>query len=144
MKNLFLFALLTMMCVFNSSCKDDDDDHNDDAAVEYHAHIMSPDAEDKNVGDDIHIHVNFEEHDGATIHHVNVKIYNKDDNSIIIFDEPSEAHVHADGTHEVHGDVTLDGDVLEHTDWIMEAKAWGHEAGEHEVMETVEFHVHPE
>ena len=144
MKKLLLFALLAVMCVFNSSCKDHDDDHNDDAAVEYHAHIMSPDATDKNVGDDIHIHVNFEEPDGATIHHVNVKIYNKDDNSIVIFDEPSEAHVHADGTYEVHGDVTLDGDVLAHTDWVMEAKAWGHEAGEGEVMETVEFHVHPE
>lgn len=37
--------------------------------------------------------------------------------------------------------LTLDVDA--HTDWIVEAKAWGHEAGAAEGMETIEFHVHP-
>ncbi|MFT5168360.1 MAG: hypothetical protein ACI8P3_003603, partial [Saprospiraceae bacterium] len=34
--------------------------------------------------------------------------------------------------------------VMEDTDWILEAKVWGHEGGVGEVMESIEFHVHPE
>ena len=77
---------------------------------------------------------------------MNVKIYNEDDPTIVVFDEPADAHVHAEnGKHELHADLILDNSagVEGHSNWILEAKVWGHEAGEAEVTETIKFHVHP-
>ena len=112
------------------------------AGSDYHIHIHSPNTDDKNVGDEFMLHVEVEDHNGATIHHVNVKIYNKADNSEVLYDGPADAHVHQDGgSYELMESIKLD--VEGHTDWIVEAKAWGHMAGMGEVMETLEFHVHP-
>ena len=49
------------------------------------------------------------------------------------------------GTYSYHGDFILSNDngVEAHSDWVLEAKVWGHGAGEQEVMESIEFHVHP-
>ena len=142
-KLFLLFGLFVVM-----SCGDDDVMEDDDvmATPIYKATIMSPDDTDKKVGDMIHIHVNFDEENMSTIHHVNVRIYQKGDESIEIFNGPDEAHVHVDAGHyELHADVNLDAaaGVMGHTDWIIEAKIWGHEAGSAEVIETREFHVHP-
>jgi len=146
MKKFFYLFLLAGFVGF-VACDKEDTDHNDDMDTpEYHAHINSPSTDDKHVGDTIHVHVDFEEHDGLTVHHVNVKIYNEADPTIIAFDGPANAHVHSEtGLYEFHADVILNGDagVVEHTDWILEAKVWGHEAGLAEVTETLQFHVHP-
>lgn len=145
MKKLWFLMFSLGMLVFVACDKDDDDHTHDDATTDYEAHIHSPDAEDKKVDDMIHLHVEFHEHDGGKVHHVNVKIYEKDNPDNVIYDAPSDAHVHADGTHEHHADFMLNADngVEGHTDWVIEAKVWGHEAGEHEKVATKEFHVHP-
>lgn len=141
------FLLLIGMFIV-ASCGDDDVMEDDDmtTAPVYKVAIMSPDDSDKKVGDAIHLHVNFDEESMMTIHHVNVRIYKKGDESLEIFNGPETAHVHDDSGHyELHADVNLDATtgVEEHTDWVMEAKIWGHEAGAAEVLETLEFHVHP-
>ena len=138
-----MILLLASCTIFVSSCKDDDDDHDHDtdATLVYHARIMSPDTTDKNVGDTLHLHVVFEEHNMETVHHVNFRIYEDGNESNELYNGPSEAHVHQAEKFELHDDITLD--VAEHSDWIMEAKIWGHTAGEHEVIETKKFHVHP-
>jgi len=128
--------------------EDDDDSHGEDghgddgdAGSNYSISIMSPDAEDKKKGDEIHLHVNFEEVNMGTVHHVNVRIYNKADGTEI-YSEPTEAHVHEeDGLYEWHDDIKLD--VEGHTDWILEAKVWGHDDLEGELTKSIEFHVHP-
>ncbi|MEM9821091.1 MAG: hypothetical protein AAF985_08465 [Bacteroidota bacterium] len=120
--------------------------------LEFHVHpnhpnyvidVQSPTTDDKNVGDEVDINVNFKDMHGGTVHHIKVLIYNKADNTQVIYDGPADAHVH-----EEDGDYTytdkLDLAVDAHTDWIVEVKAWGHEAGAHEKVETVEFHVHPQ
>lgn len=138
MKNIAYFALLILMLSVFAACEET---VTPEETFAYHAHIMSPDAADKHVGDTIHVHIEFEEHSGNTVHHVNVRIYNKADNTEI-YNQPDNAHVHEDsGTYSFHDDVVLNVDP--HTDWILQAKVWGMEDGEGEAMETVEFHVHP-
>ena len=154
MKFLKYFTLLLFSILLFTACdKDKEEDHDDDhmhgedIEYEYHAHINSPSAADKNVGDSIHLHVTFESHSGETVHHVNAKVYNKSDNSIVLFDGPTEAHVHGStGEYELHEDIALNATtgVEGHSDWIVEARVWATEAGEGEVIETLEFHVHPE
>jgi len=148
MKKLFRiqFLLLGLIVVAAVSCKDDDDHHDDDpTGFDYHAHIMSPNAQDKHVGDTIHIHVEFEDHNGGTVHHVSVEIRNADTDSVI-YSQPSDAHVHAStGEYEWHDDFVLSNanGVEEHTDWILEAKVWSHNKGDDEVSSQIAFHVHP-
>ena len=144
MKNLIIPVLLLTTTLFFVACdKDDDTTHMTD--FDYHAHIHSPNADNKMVGDTIHIHVDFESLTGETVHHVNVRIYNADDDTEI-YNEPATAHVHeTSGTYSWHDDFVLSeaNGVEGHTNWVLEAKVWGHEAGEGEASETVEFHVHP-
>ena len=131
-----------------ASCGGDDIDYG------YQATIMSPSVDDKNVGDSIHIHVNFESTTGEVVHNVAVKIYDVMDHLNIIYDYHS--HVHSSTLFEHHADVVLDAatGVIAHTDWILEAKVYGpeeegeehehgEEAEEHTVIETIQFHVHP-
>ena len=145
MKKLFIFTFILSGLYF-TACKDAPLTHmHGDDDPEYHVHIMSPNTDDKHVGDTIHIHVNFDSHTMETVHHVKVRIYNKADMTEI-YNMPSTAHVHeTDGEYEFHDDFILSdaNGVNGHTDWILEAKVWGHMAGEHEVIETREFHVHP-
>jgi len=145
MKRIFFFlALLATTSAF-VSCDKDDDDHMDDP--QYSITFNGPITEDKKVNDEMHVHIDFISGNNMTIHHVNVKIYNKEDNTIEIFNGPASAHVHEEsGKYELHTDLNLTGanGVVAHTDWVVEAKVWGHEAGAAEVTEMVEFHVHEE
>lgn len=146
-KRLFFFLALFASITFLTSCDKDDDDAMMDTDPEYSITINSPSTDDKNLNDDIHIHVDFESATEQTVHHVNVRIYNKDDNTLEIYNGPGEAHVHeSSGKYEHHADFSLTeaNSVSAHSDWILEAKVWGHEAGAAEVTKTIEFHVHPE
>lgn len=121
---------------------------DDDVSTEpiYSIQIMSPVALDKKVGDAIHIRVNFDEASMETLHHVNVQIYEKGKPANVIYSGPSIAHVHEESGHyELHADVSLDEDagVVEHTDWILKARVWGHDAGVAETADSIAFHVHP-
>ena len=136
MKNYFL--ILLAIGFFVAGC-DKDDDGDTMTPPDYTVQIMQPSADDKAVGESIHIHVNFDEAEQTTIHHVRVTITNKADGTVL-YTGPSAAHVHEEtGHHEHHDDVTLNVDAG--TEWILEAKVWGHEAGLAEVAETVEFKV---
>jgi len=138
-KLLFVFTLALLI----GSCNQDDP--NPTVSFNYSAKINSPSVDDKQVGNSIHIHVDFESLTGETVHHVNVRIYNKD-TSEEIYNKPNVAHIHeTTGKFEFHDDFILDlsNGVTGHTDWILEAKVWGHESGVEEESSQVEFHVHP-
>lgn len=127
------------------ACDKDDEEHMDDVVVDYEVHIHSPNAEMKMLNDMIHLHVEFHDHNGGIVHHANVKIYEDGNPDNIVFNGPDEAHVHEEsGTYELHADFMLNADngIEAHKDYVLEAKVWGHEAGTHEKMETVTFHVH--
>jgi hypothetical protein len=78
----------------------------------------------------------FEEHNGLTIHNVNVRIYNKDTGTEI-FNKPSSSHQHAEGEYVLEDELELT--TAGH--YVMEAKVWGHDDGVAETVESVEFHV---
>ncbi|MEM1320087.1 MAG: hypothetical protein AAGG75_07495 [Bacteroidota bacterium] len=144
MKKIIFFSLLSLSLFF-VACDNDDEATPMTTDLGYHAHIMSPSADNKHVGDTIHIHVNFESHAGEVVHNVQVRIYNKD-NDTEIFNGPDEGHVHeTSGKYSFHKDFVLSeaNGVTGHSNWVLEAKVWGHHASEGEAMETVEFHVHP-
>lgn len=132
MKKLLFLSLLASLFVFNA-CKDDDDTTND---PEYHITIESPDTTEKAVGDELDIHVHFSEHNGETVHHINVRIYEKDSGTEI-YNKPTEAHVHATGEYNFEDKLTLT--TAGH--YVLEAKVWGHDDGLAEVTESIEFHV---
>ncbi len=140
MKNYFFLVLLFSCFIGFNACSDDDMEQMD--TPDYHAHINSPNADDKKVGDKINIEINFEDHNGGTVHHVKVRIVNAADGTEI-YKKPNEAHVHeTSGKYTYSDELTLNVDA--HTDWLLIAKVWGHEAGAHEVSDTLGFHVHPQ
>jgi len=139
------FAILTILaaCNKNEATVIDVDKHTDE--MNYSVMIMKPDTSMKMLGDTMHMHVNFSEADGKTIHHVNVKIYQKDNPTNVIYNMPTDAHIHdMDGSYEHHDDLILSmaNGVVGHKDYVMEAKIWGHDAGAYEQMMSREFHIH--
>ncbi len=149
MKNLFFLSLL-LTTVFFIVCDKDDDDHNHGTNTEYdyHAQIMMPDTSAKHMNGSIHLHVVFESHAGEPVHNVNVRIYEMGNESNVIYDMPTEPHIHAtSGTHEHHDDFDLTeaNGLFPHSNWVLEAKVWGMKSETDGLAtETLMFHVHPE
>lgn len=145
MKKLIL-SLFVLTLVFSNCKKDDDnnDEHHMTTDLDYTAKIMSPNNDPKQLDGSIHIHAIVESATKQTVHHAKIKIYNKADNTIIAYEKPDEAHVHqTDGKYELHDDLDLStaNKFTSNSDWIIEVKAWGHEAGEGEIMKKTEFHI---
>ncbi len=141
MKKFFFLSVLMLvgLTVFTSCDKDDEEDGHSDTMPEYSIMIMQPNADNKVVGDSMHIHIEVSEATDMTIHHVKFRIYSKADDTEV-YSGPSDAHVHEmSGSYSYHDDFVLDVDAG--SEWVLEAKVWGHEAGSAEVTQTVEFAV---
>ncbi len=130
-KFLFLSLLAALFTV--AACKDDDNATKDPS---YHIHIDSPGATAKAVGETLQIKVDFEDENGGTVHHINVRIHNKDTN-VEIYNKPTSAHVHASKTYLFEDTLPL----TEAGTWVLEAMVWGEDDGTFEKMESVEFQV---
>ena len=140
MKKYFLL-LLAISAVAFMGCNNDDDD-NVDGPPEYTIEIISPNTDDKHNGDDLTVKIRVTEKNNKTIHHFSARIYQEGDESVVLMPAESDKHVHEeDGDYTFEKTITLS--VTGHHDYILEAKAWGHEAGLAEVVETISFHVHP-
>lgn len=141
--DLFNFGLtlifLTGLILSGHSCNEEDD-HHMDGQPDYHIHILSPDPTSYLAGETLNVKLMFEDHNGGVVHHINVRIYNVSTMEEIYY-APLEAHVHAAEEYLFEDQLVLDVDPA--SDWILEAKVWGHEDGLAEVSETVQFHVHP-
>lgn len=133
--------------VFITACdRDEDHDHNNELTeFDYRISINSPSTEDKYFEDSIHLHIDFISDKGATVHHVNVKIYDKLSGDEV-YNAPEEAHVHEqNGIYSWHDDfeLTQANGIKEGGDYIIDAKVWGHTAELEEVVASIEFHVQP-
>jgi hypothetical protein len=140
MKYVYVALCLTGSIAF-LSCDKDDDPMVDE--FEYHAHVHAPNSSAKPLGDTLEIEIEFESHTGMTIHHINVRIYDKTSGTQL-YSKPADAHVHeSDGEYTFEDTFilsTLNG-VVPNVDLVLEAKVWGHDEGVSEVAEKVEFHV---
>jgi hypothetical protein len=133
----FIKVLLMLIAGFAFfSCGEEDHETEE---FNYEITFMQPSQEDKQAGESIHIHINFDESNAKTVHHINVVI--KDvANGTELYSKPDVAHVHQeDGHYEHHDDFVLDVDP--DTDLLIEAKVWGHEAGVAEETKSIQFHV---
>lgn len=136
---IYLIPLVVIIAFF--SCHTHE--HHEEIDYKYHAHIHSPNADDRNINDTISISVLFESHAGKTVHNISVRIYEKKSETDIF--NKSE-HVHAtDGEYNFKEDFVLSevNGVKAHSNYILEAKVWGHKQDEGLETEIVEFHVHP-
>ncbi len=140
MKNIFLLIIFSLIAFL--ACNDD---HSTDTGYDYHAHIHSPlDTMQVKFGDSLKIDVTFESHTGKTVHHINIKILNKDTNEEV-YSMPVDSHVNAKveydfidyiGIHSANG-------FGPNTRWVLKALVWGEEDGEDEESSQVEFTVIP-
>jgi len=132
--------MLLALSFLTFSCSDNDgDEHNHEEETTYTVAIMSPAAVEQAAGESVHIHVNFDEINEGTIHHINVKITNETTGEVI-YDKPEIAHIHeSSGHYEWHDDFILDVD--NDSNLLLSAKVWGHEAGVAEVIEDISFDV---
>jgi len=141
MKNVLFLALIFNL-VFITSCGDDEEPT---LVFDYSNVVNSPDSSDKNVDDTIDISIDFESATGEPVHHVNVRIYNVATNEEV-YNMPTDAHVHDLSGKFTYTDsfvLSNANGVMAHSDWMLETKVWGHEAGAEEVIESIPFHVHP-
>lgn len=139
MKHLIYLIPIVILAFF--SC--DTHEHHEEVDYKYHAHIQSPNTDDRNLNDTINISVLFESHAGETVHNISVRIYEKDSKTDVF--KKSE-HVHAtDGKFTFSEDFALSetNGIKAHSNYILEAKVWGHEDNEGLESEMIEFHVHP-
>ena len=142
MRNLFLLSILVIL--FAGSCKEDEPIPQE-TDFAYQIMIETPTTDDKHVDDFMQIKAIFESQTGQTVHHVNIRIVSLDGNTEI-YNKPNEAHVHAtNGSFTFEDDFELSNanGVMEHTDWVLEAMVWGEIDGLDEVIQKVQFHVHP-
>ncbi len=142
---LAIMAVVTMAACKKEYTVVEPDMHHGSSDMHYAIAIMKPDTSMKMMDSTMHIHVRFTEKDNKTVHHVKVKIYQTDNPSNVIYDMPTDAHVHAtNGQYDHHDDLVLSASngVVGHKNYTLEAKVWGHEVGKHEVTVTRGFHIH--
>lgn len=134
-----IFFTTFMTLVFMLSCKKD----TVVVAYEYHAHIMEPSSAAKNLGNVLHIHIEFESHTGEAVEHINIRIFNKV-TQIIVYDQPADSHVgNSSDTYDFEDQVILStANGFSTGDWVLEARVWGVEHEQDQVVERVEFHIH--
>ncbi len=139
MKTLFLSAL-AFVSIALASCKNTDDP----VSYDYHSHIMQPSTADKNIGEVLSIAVEFESHTGEAVEHINIRIHNKA-NTVEVYNKPDDPHVDSGvSVYEFEDQIVLSAaNGFTAGDWVLVATVWGKDEGQDEVVETVEFHVHP-
>ncbi len=117
------YSIIVFISVYSLSCSDD---HGHSGDYEYHAHIISPNDSLYKLNDSVQIDVNFESHTGLTVHHVNIRIYNKSTGGEV-YNQPSLAHVHATTGQYIFRDsiiLTPAQGFLSGSNWILEARVW--------------------
>lgn len=133
------------------SCKDD---HNhEDTDYGYSVDIVSPPidtnegvnlAADKKVGQTLAVKVDFTSATGEKVHNIAVRIYKVGEETTLAHDFHNHVHVDATYSYEEKIELTDANSIGAHSDWVLEAKVWGHEEGLQEMVKTIGFQVHPE
>lgn len=139
MKHLLYLIPVIVLTLF--SCEEHE--HHESVDYKYHAHINSPNADDRNMNDTISISVLFESHSGETVHNISVDIYEKDSKSVVF---SQSSHVHATSGKYTFSDTFVLSEVngvKEDKHYVLEAKVWGHKEDEGLETSTIEFFVHP-
>ncbi len=155
MKNIFLLCTIINV-FFIMSCSNSDDNpvgssnpistgNTNPAAnnFDYQIKITSPNKIAKNIDESITIEIEFKSNTGKVVHYIEIRIYNKSNNKEI-YKEPSNNHVDdSSGLYNFNDNFVLseNNGVSVNTNWVLEAKVWGTNANEADVIKTLEFQV---
>ena len=110
---------------------------------EYTIDVTSPNARDKSLDDEMSINIDFKSSTGKTVHYIEILIFSKLD-STVIYDQPSDNHIDDEsGAYKFADTFTLSvaNGVSIDTDWILEARVWGTNPGEEDVVKSLGFHI---
>ena len=154
MKKIFLLSSLFAIVVITACSSDDGHVDNQDTYrrgnntpasdyFEYTIDVTSPNALDKSLDDEISINIDFKSTTGKTVHYTEVRIFSKLD-STEVFDGPANNHVDDDsGSYNFSDTFTLSklNGFTVGTDWILEAKVWGTNPSEDDVVTSLGFHI---
>ena len=139
-KSILILMTLCSACIINS-CKEkeaDDMHHHDDTSLSYHIHVHNINTA-YTQADTLKLNVDFEEHHGGKVHHINVSLFSISDTLNALYSKPAEAHVHADGSYNFIDNVALS--AFSKGVYLLKAKVWGHEANTDEVIERNIFEI---
>lgn len=137
---IILFVVISL-CFLYYSCSEDE---HGVLVYDYHAHINKPTGTPLALNDSLNIEITFESHKGLTVHHINIRIFNKDTNAEV-YNKPLDAHIHTPVEYKYKDVVllTTTNGFSADSRWVLEAKVWGENEGEAEVTERVEFQIIP-
>lgn len=110
---------------------------------EYHIHIHAPDATTKQLGDTLHIDIDFESHSGMSVHHVNVRIYDAI-TGVEVYSKPDDPHVNdGEAEYAFEDSVVLSAanGFFVQSAYTMKARVWAHESGLEEETQALNFLV---
>lgn len=133
--------LITSINFLLFACSDDDNK----LIYDYHAHIEQPTKTSYQLNDSFNILINFESHTGETVHHINVRIFNKNTGAEV-YNKPTNEHVDdPSGSYEFTDSFLLNSanGFSANSNWVLEAKVWGHEDGVEEEISKFEFSIKP-
>jgi len=139
MKNPLLYLILLVSLSWLACGKDDNP-----VSYDYHSHIMQPSSASKHMGDVIFIQVEFESHTGEAVEHINIRLYNKD-NLSVVYNQPQNAHIAGGAADYEFQDqfILSEANGVSPGDWVLEATVWGADEGQDLVIETIEFSILP-
>ncbi len=144
MKRIIYFLPLIFCSIIFTSCNKDDET-SQAIDYEYHVHIHSPSNSVMHLSETMEIEIEFESHNGESVHHINVRIFDKT-NNVEVYNKPQDAHVNEEkGVLEFKDEFVLSeaNNVFANTVLLLEAKVWGAQDGEGEELESLEFEVLP-
>ncbi len=131
---IFIFLIVGLLLFTIYSCNDIEPTGNE--LPIYSISIHSPSLDSLPFNESFLIHIDFDEENELTIHHINVQITTESGD--VLYNEPSVAHIHEDSGHyEYHDDFVPN--VPPGTQLKLSAKVWGHKEGIAEVMESKMF-----
>ena len=133
MKKLLIFFLLF-------SCNNNEIDQHD-GIFEYSINIVSPNTEDKKMGDKMLIKIIFESGLKKTIHNINVIIYNKLDDKKVIYNKPFDSHIHGKHPYTFENELIISKDNGFYSgNWVLEVSVWD-KKNEEAIKKKKEFSI---
>jgi hypothetical protein len=106
----------------------------------YQIRIIEPSIDFVMNTDTLKLHIEFSDSLGGVVENVKVRFYSLADNTVV-YEEPDSSAVASSGTYTFTG-FRLLNDLPAHSNWVLEARVWGKNPGESEVVKTKGIHVH--
>ena len=116
---------------------------NNGLYYDHKVEIKSPNNLNKTIDTKMEIEVEFSSQTNRTVHYIQIRIYNKSDDTES-YNMPSNTHLDDDsGFYVFKDELNLGTDIgfSSGTTWVFEAKVWGPGSDNEEILKTLEFSI---